>query len=99
MLALRPIPFLRGAAILRERIPSLPTAALRHARSYTSSQDPSHPHLYYHQLRTSPPLMGLSFLPEAPKKGAESRTIIGFLPVGEDVGLNDFRENVKFMYV
>ncbi|KAJ9119433.1 hypothetical protein QFC24_005666 [Naganishia onofrii] len=43
--------------------------------------------------------MGLSFLPEAPKKGAESRTIIGFLPVGEDVGLEDFRENVKFMYV
>jgi len=43
--------------------------------------------------------MGLSFLPEAPKKGAQSRTIIGFLPVGEDVGLEDFRENTKFMYV
>ncbi|KAJ9117573.1 hypothetical protein QFC22_004423 [Naganishia vaughanmartiniae] len=99
MLALRPLSLLRGTSALRTRIPALQTATLRHARAYTSSQDPSHPHLYYHQLRTSPPLMGLSFLPEAPKKGAESRTIIGFLPVGEDVGLEDFRENVKFMYV
>ncbi|KAJ9098276.1 hypothetical protein QFC21_004605 [Naganishia friedmannii] len=97
MLVLKPLSNLCNPSTLRARIPSLQTAAFRHVRTYTSSQDPSHPHLYYHQLRTSPPLMGLSFLPEAPKKGAESRTIIGFLPVGENVGLEDFRENAKFI--
>ncbi|KAJ9110245.1 hypothetical protein QFC19_001648 [Naganishia cerealis] len=96
MFAVRPLSYLRGLAAVRPARSSLPATALRHARLYTSTQDPSHPHLYYHQLRSSPPLLGLSFLPEAPKKGAESRTIIGFLPAGEDVGLDDFRENTKF---
>lgn len=86
------------ATRLRTAFPSLRLRACA-IRSYTSSRDPSHPHLYYHHVQTSPPLLGLSFLPDVPPKGAQSRTILGFLPVGEDVGLNDFRENAPFRYV
>lgn len=86
------------ATRIRTALPALRPRAYA-IRNYTSSRDPSHPHLYYHHVQTSPPLLGLSFLPDVPPKGAQSRTILGFLPVGDDVGLNDFRENAPFRYV
>lgn len=86
------------ATRLRTALPSL-RQRLYSIRTYTSSRDPGHPHLYYHHLRTTPPLLGLSFLPDVPPKGAESRTILGFLPAGDNVGLDDFRENAPFRRV
>lgn len=69
-------------------------------RSYTSSRDPSHPHLFYHPLPTTTrPTLALSFLPDPPRRGADSRTVIGFLPANEDAGLEDFRENPPFRCV
>ena len=62
----------------------------------TSSKDPSHPYLWYHQL-TNPPRIALSFLASTPRNG--STTVLGYLGGGPDSGLNDFRQEPRFMYV
>jgi hypothetical protein len=89
---------LRPTSLRQLRLPK--TAPFRLTRAYTSSRDDSHPHLFYHRLpSTSSPTLALSFLPTPPRKGAESRTVIGFLPASEEAGLDDFRENSAFLYV
>lgn len=82
------------------RLPTTKTPVRPLVRAYTSSRDPSHPHLYYHPLTsTARPTLALSFLPDPPRRGAESRTVIGFLPADEGAGLDDFKENPPFLYV
>ncbi|KAK1227529.1 hypothetical protein PQX77_009436 [Marasmius sp. AFHP31] len=67
----------------------------------TSFPDPTRPDIFYHLVQTSDdalPAFAVSFLP-TPPPSPESSTIIGWLPVGEGTGLNDFRENSKFRAV
>ncbi|RSH83571.1 uncharacterized protein EHS24_007259 [Apiotrichum porosum] len=77
------------------------TPALARANSTLapgSSQDPSHPHLYYHPSptgATTPTHMTLSFLPRPPAV-ASSKCVLGTLPALPDAGLNDFVENRAF---
>lgn len=66
-----------------------------------SSKDNDHPHLYYH-LQPPPPAaprrIALSFLPQAPA-AADSKTVLGYLPAVQGVGLNNFSENKEFLKV
>ncbi|GHJ85011.1 hypothetical protein NliqN6_1413 [Naganishia liquefaciens] len=79
------------------RLRSPCTRVLAPVRHYTTSRDPSHPHLYYHSLpSTTKPTLALSFLPDPPRRGVESRTVLGFLPANEEAGLEDFKENPPF---
>ncbi|ESK83910.1 hypothetical protein Moror_7570 [Moniliophthora roreri MCA 2997] len=73
----------------------------------TSFPDPSRPDLFYHLVTppTSPtslsatsPVFAVSFLPTPPPT-SDSSTIIGWVPAGEESGLNDFVENPKFRAV
>ncbi|KAI0088245.1 hypothetical protein BDY19DRAFT_891510 [Irpex rosettiformis] len=71
-----------------------------------SFADPDRPELYYHlfhppsSVSDSTPVFALSFLSVAPRT-ANSSTILGWLPAleGGEAGLNDFRENPKFLDV
>ena len=63
----------------------------------TSFPDPTRPDVFYHLVQTSKGALptrafAVSFLP-TPPPSPESSTVIGWLPVEEGTGLNDFREN------
>ncbi|ORX33943.1 hypothetical protein BD324DRAFT_653641 [Kockovaella imperatae] len=60
----------------------------------SSTQDPEHPYLWYH-TSSSTRRIELSFLPSPPSPG--SRTVLGYLPLFQDSGLNDFQENSEFL--
>lgn len=82
---------LRGTTVSSARFnSSLPAGA---------SKDNEHPHLYYH-LQPPPPAaprrIALSFLPQPPAV-ADSKTVLGYLPAVQGVGLNNFSENKEFI--
>lgn len=82
---------LRGATVSGVRFNSSLSAG--------SSKDREHPYLHYH-LQPPPPAnpsrIALSFLPQAPAV-ADSKTVLGYLPAVQGVGLNNFTENKEFL--
>ena len=77
-----------------------PDATAEQAGPSTPStvKDPDHPYLWYHQfLDPSPGRIALSFLPAKPLLG--SRTVLGYLPIDSESGLNDFQESPDFLSV
>ncbi|KAH8829114.1 hypothetical protein DL96DRAFT_1596717 [Flagelloscypha sp. PMI_526] len=68
--------------------------------------DPTRPdEIFYHhfeapnRISSQSPIFAVSFLKTRPLVGPESVTVAGWLPAREDAGLNDFKENSKFINV
>ncbi|GJE86402.1 hypothetical protein PsYK624_024820 [Phanerochaete sordida] len=75
-----------------------------HSTAPPSFEDPDRPGLFYHRFAPpgTPPVFALSFLAERPPR-VDSASVLGWLPAaapaGGDAGLNDFRENVRFLEI
>ncbi|KAK8847447.1 hypothetical protein IAR55_005305 [Kwoniella newhampshirensis] len=95
--AIRPVAPLaqsRSNRSFHKTVPSRQAGPSQPAINEGSTKDPSHSYLHYHPTNTH---TILSFLPRPPAL-ARSKTVLGYLPLGEAT-LDDFREEPEFRKV